>query len=452
MQTTPKFSPSKIGLLNFSSRLIIFYFQFFLICRPFKMFALPEPTQEFILMEKDLRIINSQFYPSQGYFGPNFEVRNHTKNHTSTTTGHLMSHIHIQKNCPRLFQQVLIDSNTNLTDAEKSPIDIPEKYLNAYTLDRRIPILWMYFKQVYNGAPTALNWTKEFVASFSKWGSCGFYYDQHCGVLIQKYKEIINCKRGMVFGSENPWAEGELLGAGAASITTVEYRPIISEYANASALHPTELAKKVLEGDIEPLDFVFVFSSFEHDGLGRYGDPINPYADLESIARVHCLLKPGGFLFLGIPTGQDTLTWNAHRIYGPLRISMILAMGWKFVDLLGMHCKGGTRFSNCGAEYKNQPIFVLQKRNHSLTPDDKISYETSSQTCRHFDDLPPIAAKYEGKIIRSDKSRAIYLVANGTKQLFNSADAFLGRGFSWDKVQVLPSNIVEQMTDGNTLY
>jgi hypothetical protein len=37
----------------------------------------------------------------------------------------------------------------------------------------------------------------------------------------------------------------------------------------------------------------------EHDGLGRYGDPINPFGDLESIARARCLLKHGGILFLG---------------------------------------------------------------------------------------------------------------------------------------------------------
>ena len=25
-----------------------------------------------------------------------------------------------------------------------------------------------------------------------------------------------------------------------------------------------------------------------------YGDPLNPYADIESVAKMHCLLKPRG--------------------------------------------------------------------------------------------------------------------------------------------------------------
>jgi Caenorhabditis protein of unknown function, DUF268 len=423
---------------------LLVFFTYFWVSLP-----MPQPSDEFVTMSKDLKDISSNFYPKQSYFGPNFEVRNHTRNHSSDVLASMhMSHIHVHKNCPRLFQQVLTDSNTNQTDAEKSPTDIPDRFFNNYTLDGKIPVSWMYFKQFYNGAPTPLNWTKELVASFRKWDTCGFYYVKQCGELIRKYKHLINCKRGMVFGSENPWAEGELLGAGATQVTTVEYRPIISEYANLTAFHPTQLAKAYLEGGILPQDFVFVFSSFEHDGLGRYGDPINPFADLESISRVHCLLKPGGMLFLGIPTGSDNLSWNAHRVYGPLRISMILSLGWKFVDLLGMHCAHGSRFQDCGPEYKNQPIFVLQKRSHE-NDEATSTLDVSSQQCKHFADEPPFTAKYEGKIVRGDKSRAIYLVANGTKHLFQNGNAFLSRGYSWDIVEVVPSYIVEQMEDGD---
>lgn len=28
------------------------------------------------------------------------------------------------------------------------------------------------------------------------------------------------------------------------------------------------------------------------------------------------LLKPGGLLYLGVPVGNDTLHYNAHRVYG----------------------------------------------------------------------------------------------------------------------------------------
>lgn len=39
----------------------------------------------------------------------------------------------------------------------------------------------------------------------------------------------------------------------------------------------------------------------------RYGDPINPFGDLESVGRARCLLKDKGVLMIGIPVGLDTL-------------------------------------------------------------------------------------------------------------------------------------------------
>lgn len=51
------------------------------------------------------------------------------------------------------------------------------------------------------------------------------------------------------------------------------------------------------------------------DGLGRYGDPIDPNGDLLALQQIQCLLKPEGFLFLGIPIGQDLVLH--YLIYNP---------------------------------------------------------------------------------------------------------------------------------------
>ena len=40
-------------------------------------------------------------------------------------------------------------------------------------------------------------------------------------------------------------------------------------------------------------DVVLSISSFEHDGLGRYGDPLNPDGDLAAMRSTRRLLKPG---------------------------------------------------------------------------------------------------------------------------------------------------------------
>jgi hypothetical protein len=40
-------------------------------------------------------------------------------------------------------------------------------------------------------------------------------------------------------------------------------------------------------------DVVLSISSFEHDGLGRYGDPLNPDGDMAAMRSTRRLLKPG---------------------------------------------------------------------------------------------------------------------------------------------------------------
>jgi hypothetical protein len=70
----------------------------------------------------------------------------------------------------------------------------------------------------------------------------------------------------MVVGSQHPWAEAMLIKAGARHIITVEYMQIISSHPKVSTLTPQELANKVLEGNFKQVDFVFSYSSLEHDG------------------------------------------------------------------------------------------------------------------------------------------------------------------------------------------
>lgn len=61
----------------------------------------------------------------------------------------------------------------------------------------------------------------------------------------------------------------------------------------------------------------------EHSGLGRYGDKLNPYGDVISIARVACVLKQGGVFFIAFPNdGKDVLNFNAHRTYSHLRLPL----------------------------------------------------------------------------------------------------------------------------------
>ena len=40
----------------------------------------------------------------------------------------------------------------------------------------------------------------------------------------------------------------------------------------------------------------------EHSGLGRYGDSLNPWGDLITMAQAWCLLKPGARALVGLPS------------------------------------------------------------------------------------------------------------------------------------------------------
>lgn len=53
----------------------------------------------------------------------------------------------------------------------------------------------------------------------------------------------------------------------------------------------------------------------EHLGLGRYGDPIRPDADLAAMAELERVLKPGGDLYFVVPVGKPRLAFNGCRVY-----------------------------------------------------------------------------------------------------------------------------------------
>ena len=87
-----------------------------------------------------------------------------------------------------------------------------------------------------------------------------------------------------VIGSQSPWVESILLGEGASKVTTLEYNKIQSEHPRVKTLLPDEMADLVNRGQAN-FDGVVTYSSLEHSGLGRYGDELNPWGDLVSMAR-----------------------------------------------------------------------------------------------------------------------------------------------------------------------
>jgi hypothetical protein len=125
------------------------------------------------------------------------------------------------------------------------------------------------------------------------------------------------------------------------------------------------LSQKFLETSGLSFDGVVTFSSLEHSGLGRYGDALNPWGGLISMAKAWCLTKPGGKLLIGVPVGYDAVYFNMHRMYGPVQLSHMFA-NWKIDYTEAKMFKDGMRTKDedlpcTPKEMCYQPIHILEK-------------------------------------------------------------------------------------------
>jgi len=55
--------------------------------------------------------------------------------------------------------------------------------------------------------------------------------------------------------------------------------------------------------------------AMEHIGLGRYGDPLEPGADITAAKELTRVLARNGNLLFVVPVGKSKIAYNAHRIY-----------------------------------------------------------------------------------------------------------------------------------------
>eukprot|EP00755_Sulcionema_specki_P032715 Sspe_Gene.19913::Locus_7282_Transcript_1_1_Confidence_1.000_Length_1875::g.19913::m.19913 len=170
-------------------------------------------------------------------------------------------------------------------------------------------------------------------------------------------------KRGYIPGSLEPVFELFALRAGAESVHVLDYIPLEVGYPRISTKLMADFWKEP-----EHFDFAISFSNFEHDGLGRYGDPINPVGDVDAMKETASILKPGGLLFLAVPVKYDIILWNAMRVYGRHLLARLLS-GWTIVGVYGLppdFLRGHLTRSTPSI----QPIFVLQN-----TPPTNATYE-----------------------------------------------------------------------------
>lgn len=242
---------------------------------------------------------------------------------------------------------------------------IPRNLVNNFTLDGLISVDYGVGFVFANYTGRILTWTANFIQKYREQVRArepfGSYSTDALYPVLDAYKNFaITQKRCAVIGSEYPWIEAALLEYAAASVTTIEYSKIlVVKVPGLFAVTPGEFANAQQAGAAtnrwDFFDSVWSYSSLEHDGLGRYTDPINPYGDLQTMTKISCMLKPGGFLFLAVPTSlRDEIHFNLHRVYGPVRYPIL----YRYFHLVQVFAEEIPSTTNYGF----QPILVLQNK------------------------------------------------------------------------------------------
>lgn len=96
-------------------------------------------------------------------------------------------------------------------------------------------------------------------------------------------------------------------------ITMIDIRPIELELPNLFFKKGSILNLPFEDNSIDSLSCLCVV---EHIGLGRYGDPLDPFGSEKAIKELKRVLKPGGILLISIPVdSENRIYFNAHRAF-----------------------------------------------------------------------------------------------------------------------------------------
>jgi hypothetical protein len=87
----------------------------------------------------------------------------------------------------------------------------------------------------------------------------------------------------------------------------------------------------------------------------RYGDMLNPWGDLITMARAWCLVKPSGRALVGVPSGPDTIIFNSHKLYGPIAYAQIFA-NWN-----QLYTENDFSEFNKTCDHCYQPLHVIER-------------------------------------------------------------------------------------------
>ena len=170
----------------------------------------------------------------------------------------------------------------------------------------------------------------------------------------------IKGKNVAVLGTISPWIEVICLYLEAKNVYSIDYNKPLIEHQDDDKKRIKAIEMKDIN-NCDKFDIVVSFSSIEHDGLGRFGDPINPHGDIDAINEVYEMLVDDGVFICGIPIGEtNKVVSNWHRIFSKSYIDILFNNFERIKDI--PYPYGQTELCYDGDDWKNQPVFILKKK------------------------------------------------------------------------------------------
>jgi hypothetical protein len=267
------------------------------------------------------------------------------------------------RKCNKLFLKLRFPNQSLII---RPPLKMPPAdLLNRFTQDGDMPITkQFYFNEVYSDSNSDDKKTQETVTAteFEQLVKqveikkpIGWYGKSSLSLeeVMKKYVNKLKSKSMVVIGTQMPWVEAIAYHLSVTKITTLDYTRKQYELDGLEWFHVNDYLDDLISNkkNTEMFDNSASFSSIEHSGLGRYGDPLSPEGDIDAVQQVHCLLRPGGLFFLGLPTSSDDssfIEFNAHRFYGSKRLKLLFE-GWNEIDQVK-------------SSDQTHSIFVLEKK------------------------------------------------------------------------------------------
>lgn len=273
---------------------------------------------------------------------------------------------------------LFVEKFGNQTAYPSAPREIPESLLAGFSMNGQVPIEYGYLNGRYPDAfidlvtdddieravllcPRKMRsgngplswaarrppWLNKFVATsdnlpLDMLAIRGYSaHDAAAGEFIALLtKNSIRGEKVAVYNSRNVFYEAVCCWAEAVP-TAIRSRPLVNRSTGMAFQTVAEWEAKRERYDCG------IAVNIAQEGLGAFGESLDPDADVSAMRRMKSMVKQGGRLFLVVPLGEDRVQFNIGRVYGDRRLPTLLD-GWRLIarrdpSQVALHGDGKTR-------------------------------------------------------------------------------------------------------------